>query len=116
MSNSTPITDPSQIVEEINRRFEGRKERVRSMPDNLPALKAADGFTVSVQASQYHYCTPRHNEGPYSHVECGYPSELPDAWAKWAEESDTTKTVFAYIPIFVVACEFARRGGLINDQ
>lgn len=86
------------------------------MPDQLAPLKAADGFTSSVQASQYHYCSPRENSGPYTLVECGYPSELPMAWAEWAEESGTTETVFAYIPLSVVAREFARRGGLINDQ
>ena len=35
-----------------------------------------DGFTMSVQASAYHYCTPRinHSEG-YLEVEIGFPSE-----------------------------------------
>lgn len=110
-----------QIAEEINRRLTSRGLWHTDMPEQLPTLKAADGFTVSVQASEYHYCVPRKNEGPYSHVECGYPSELPTAknewlpapWAKWAETPNTTQTVFAYIPIIEVAREFARRGGLI---
>jgi hypothetical protein len=113
MSNETPITDPLKIEEEINRRFAARKEWARNMPDQLTPLKAADGFTVSVQASEYHYCTPRKNEGPYSDVECGFPKELPVAWAKWAETPDTTDTVLPYIPLIEVAREFARRGGLV---
>jgi hypothetical protein len=113
MSNSTPITDPSQIVEEINRRFAAREDWALDTPDQLPPLKAADGFNVSVQASECHYCTPRKNAGPYSNVECGYPSELPTAWEAWADEPDTTITLFAYIPIIEVAREFARRGGLV---
>lgn len=28
-----------------------------------------DGTTISVQASFHHYCTPRSNLGPYTHVE-----------------------------------------------
>lgn len=114
MTNSTPITDPLQIVEEINRRFAEREEWARGTLDHLPSLKASDGFTVSVQASEYHYCTPRNNAGPYSHVECGFPKELPVAWAEWAETPDTTSTVFHYIPLIDVAREFARRGGLIK--
>jgi hypothetical protein len=113
MTNETLITDPLQIVEEINRRFAARQDWALDTPDQLPPLKAEDGFTVSVQASEYHYCTPRQNKGPYTHVECGYPSELPVAWADWAEAPDTTKTVFPYIPIIEVAREFARRGGLV---
>lgn len=113
MTKETLITDPLQIVEEINRRFAARKEWARDTPDKLPSLKAADGFTVSVQASEYHYCSPRKNVGPYSRVECGYPTELPVAWIGWAEDPDTTQTVFPYIPIFEVAREFARRGGLV---
>jgi len=113
MSNSTRITDPWQIVEEINRRFAAREDWALDTPDQLPPLKAADGFTVSVQASMYHYCTPRSNAGPYLCVECGFPSELPASWAEWAEEPDTTNTVFAFIPIINVAREFARRGGLV---
>lgn len=29
----------------------------------------ADGFTLSVQASDFHYCTPRSKEGPWTHFE-----------------------------------------------
>lgn len=114
MSNETPITDPLKIEEEINRRFVDRAEWARNMPEQIPHLKAADGFTSSVQASEYHYCSPRVNSGPYTLVECGYPSELPLAWVEWAEEPDTTQTVFPYIPLSVVALEFARRGGLVQ--
>ena len=113
MSNETLIIDPYQIEKEINRRFAERGEWARNTPYQLPALKAADGFTVSVQASEYAYCSPRENSGPYTFVECGYPSQLPSAWAEWAGEPDTTQTVFAYIPLSVVALEFSRRGGLI---
>ena len=116
MTNETPITDPLQIEDEINRRF---AERVsQNINGNIyieimPRMKAADGFIVSVQASEYHYCSPRGNSGPYTLVECGYPSELPAAWAEWAEEPDTTDAVFPFIPLSVVAREFARRGGLV---
>ena len=47
---------------------------------NRPAIrgliKCKDGFTMSVQASSDHACTPRDNTGPYAAVEIGYPSEL----------------------------------------
>jgi hypothetical protein len=34
-----------------------------------PRITCQDGTTLSVQASENHYCTPRSNYGPYSHVE-----------------------------------------------
>ncbi len=52
-----------------------------------PAIECQDGATVSVQASRTHYCTPRTDTGPYSHVEAGFPSvNPPDSWMKYAEE------------------------------
>ncbi len=51
-----------------------------------PSLVCKDGATVSVQASQYHYSTPRNDRGPYSHVEAGFPSVIPpDSWSEYAE-------------------------------
>lgn len=116
MTNKTPITDPLKIEEEINRRFAGRVSQNINGYNYIkvmPHMNAADGFNVSVQASEVHYCSPRENSGPYILVECGYPSELPVAWADWAETPDTTDTVFPFIPLSVVAREFARRGGLV---
>tara|TARA_A100001515_G_C4553556_1_gene204254 strand:+ start:149 stop:427 length:279 start_codon:yes stop_codon:yes gene_type:complete len=45
-----------------------------------PLIPFKDG-DLSVQASEFHYCTPRHNKGPYYNYEvayfrCGKFSEL----------------------------------------
>lgn len=34
-------------------------------------LVCKDGTTISVQASEFHYCTPRNNEGPWTEFETG---------------------------------------------
>ncbi len=34
----------------------------------------ADGFSMSVQASETTYCNPRDNMGPYIEAEIGFPS------------------------------------------
>jgi len=39
-----------------------------------PRVVCKNGFSLSVQASQYRYCSPRSDTGPYTHVEIGYPS------------------------------------------
>lgn len=34
-----------------------------------------DGFNMSVQGSQFHYCSPRKNQNWYNSMEVGFPSE-----------------------------------------
>ena len=67
-------------------------------------ITCTDGTKLSVQASRTHYCKPREDTGPYSHVEVGFPSIAPpDTWSKYAEEWDKpTDTVYAGIPVELV--------------
>lgn len=84
----------------------------------MPQIVCADGTTLSVQASEYMYCTPRDNKGPYSSVEVGYPSvEPPEIWQQYAEDPDRpTDTVYAYVPIELVSFFIARHGGIDTDR
>lgn len=43
------------------------------------SIKCSNGLQLSVQASENHYCTPRNNEGPYTHVEVySYDLKIPN--------------------------------------
>lgn len=72
------------------------------------------GTSLSVQASRTHYCTPRDNHGPYSAVEVGFPSRKPPkAWKEYCEDWEHPKdTVYAYVPIEMVATWIDLRGGV----
>ena len=78
--------------------------------EHADRVKCADGVTLSVQASEYHYCTPRTNHGPYYRVEVGFPSiKPPDSWARYADygdvvwdEAEGTDIVYGYIPVELV--------------
>ena len=60
-----------------------------------PRVHCADGFSVSVQASQYHYCRPRiDNAEKYNTVELGYPSASDDLITDYAEDDTYTNTVY----------------------
>jgi hypothetical protein len=50
-----------------------------------PRIVCEDGFSLSVQASDGHYCNPRHNESVfYDKVEVGYPSKRPpNTWREY---------------------------------
>jgi hypothetical protein len=77
-----------------------------------PRFDCPDGFSVSIQASRYHYCSPRENNQPaYSTVELGFPSEAVEAWLPYAEDEDRpTETVYGYVPLDVVAAALTEHG------
>lgn len=98
----------------------GRKER--TIPgvgftcglEILPRLECVDGFSVSMQADEFKYCSPRDNSGPWYKVELGFPSAVPtDEVMEYAEnKDDPTGTVYGYVPIQVVARLIDEHGGL----
>lgn len=76
-------------------------------------IECVDGFIMSVQASEFHYCKPRNNYGGYTHVECGYPSEVIDELLPYAEDRDNpTKTIYGHVPVELVADIIMSHGGL----
>jgi hypothetical protein len=81
-------------------------------PSNIMCV---DGFRVSVIASASAYCTPRTAQGPYTHVEVGFPSRRPepwDAWVKYAEDPEIpTGTVYGWVPVDLVRDLVAAHGG-----
>lgn len=66
-------------------------------------------YKVSVQASEYHYCTPREdNMEYYEEVELGFPEFLFSEIfiARYADDKDTPKdTVYPYVPLEDLAQE-----------
>ena len=89
-----------------------------------PRIVCLDGESISVQASEYHYCEPRIilENGDYTRVEVGYPScEPPESWHKYAEgesyidDLDYCDTIYAFIPIELVK-EFIKKHGGIDME
>lgn len=77
-----------------------------------------DGFSISVQASESSYCNPRGDEGPYTHVECGFPSSEPKGeLLEFAEDPDEpTQTVYPYVPVSIVMAELELHGGIESGK
>lgn len=76
-------------------------------------VTCADGFSVSIQADAAKYCMPRENNGPYTDVELGFPSNADGLITDYAEDpSNPTKTVYPYVPVQVVEQLIAKHGGL----
>jgi hypothetical protein len=76
-------------------------------------IKCIDGFTMSVQASQYMYCEPRVDVGPWRAVEVGFPSMRVEEFMKYAEDrGDPTQTVYNRVPVAVVNKVIQDHGGI----
>lgn len=91
------------------------------MKDQNPVILCNDGFTMSVQASAYHYCSPREDYPHYDYeqVEVGFPNRKPlGELANYREddESDYTETVYPYVPHYVVRDEIALHGGIKSGK
>lgn len=89
----------------------GRESRWQ---DQAPRIHCADGFNLSVQASETHYSSPRENGAyPYHLVEVGYPSgEIPEIM-EWCEDpAKPTDTVYGYVPTNIVNEVIHAHGGI----
>ncbi len=84
-----------------------------AMYPRAPRITCADDFSISVQANEDAYCSPRENTGPWHQVECGFPSAVPDGIMEYAEEGDKpTETVYGYVPIELVEKLIDDHGGI----
>ena len=81
---------------------------------NRPRLYCNDGYSISVQASAFHYCSPRLNGlQDYKSVELGYPSSEDELINEYAENAlNYTDTVYGYVPIEVVEKLIEKHGGI----
>lgn len=76
-----------------------------------------DGFSISVQASEYHYCSPRFNTNNYSSVELGFPNQVEELILEYAENIENpTKTVYGWTPIEVIEQVIEKHGGIDIDK
>jgi len=103
------------MIEELNEMFKSAPMIAGAVRRPLPKIVCLDGFRVSVQVGESLYCTPRDNKGPWTSVECGYPSESVPAWLDYATDPDEPCTsIYPYVPIELVVDEINRRNGYRN--
>ena len=82
-----------------------------------PRAVMADGFSVSIQATEYTYCTPAMNHArSYTDVELGFPSEedkLINEYTEYLEDDTYTDTVYPYVPVEIVDKLIEKHGGIV---
>lgn len=81
----------------------------------IKAITCQDGFTISVQCSGGHYCSPRIITAieNYKTFEVGFPSEKEDLLMEYAEDPENpTETVYGYVPLDVILKVIEKHGGI----
>jgi len=82
-----------------------------------PTIFCKDGFNMSVQGSESHYCSPRINTTLYSEMEIGFPSCKERMLMKYAEDSkQPTDTVYGYVPISIIEKVIKKHGGIDTER
>ena len=83
---------------------------------NRPRIVCKDGYSVSVQASGFHYCQPRvDGADKYESVELGFPNREDPLINDYAEDDgDLTRTVYGYVPVEVVNELIEKHGGIVE--
>lgn len=80
-----------------------------------PRIICKDGFQISIQASDTHYCKPQNIYAEvYEKVELGYPNEKEDLIMDYAEDEGDIETVYAYVPVTIVDEMLEKHGGIVD--
>ena len=103
-------TDKQKAIMETDPEWRPRRERI----------VCADGFSMSVQASVYAYCSPRINDAEYyTAVEVGYPSEQEELLMPHIEgyaKEGPTEDVYPWTPSTVVMNVILAHGGMVSGD
>lgn len=95
-----------QEVDYINQflRNTFKKNPITGMSETRPLFVFGDKTTISIQASNFTYCSPRQDGAKiYESVECGFPSKPIEQLFEYAEEEGVwTETVYPYVPVEVL--------------
>lgn len=84
-------------------------------------IECKDWFTMSVQASYWHYCNPRTTcyskySFVYDAMEVWYPSEKEESLMEYCEDSGTLETVYAFVPVEVINKVIEKHWGIIDNN
>ena len=81
-------------------------------------IVCADGFSMSIQASETAYCAPRMTGAArYSKVEVGFPSSREDLLLEYAEDrGNPTETIYGFVPANIVSLVIVKHGGIVEGQ
>jgi len=82
-----------------------------------PRIICNDGFSMSVQGSAGHYCSPRKTQSSYTSLEIGFPSDEESLIIEYAEdEHNLTDTVYGRVPVEIIQQVINKHGGINVEE
>lgn len=105
-----------QLSEYMEKHYKKEEFAGYEILQRFPRIRCSDGFTISIQAGESMYCSPRDNSGEWYQFEAGFPSARPSSeLMQYAENpDDPTETVYGYVPIEVLQRELDAHGGIVG--
>lgn len=106
----TPLQIEKTIRHYIDGRFKNAFTESEYEKERRIKQMCFGDLKLSIQASEFHYCSPREDCDYYNEVEIGFPNFnfSDDFISRYAEDKDKPKdTVYAYVPISEVAIEIS---------
>lgn len=85
-----------------------KKNTPFGLPNVRPMLHLTDKLSLSIQASEFHYCIPRDNFGPYSHVEVAITGGIPKILRPYYDSGG----VCGYVPVERINYLIHKHGGV----
>ena len=83
----------------------------------IPALVCRSGLKLSVQASRRHYCTPRTDEGPWTHVEVmASGCDLRTLGSLRPHHDTGVRGLYGYVPVATVLSLVDEHGGVDEEN
>ena len=104
-------------INQFLKKYRKVKQLVPGMTSSYtPHVVCNDGFTMSIQAGQSLYSTPKDDAKRYKAVEVGFPSEEELLIKKYAEDQENLcDTVYGFVPTKIVDTIIKKHGG-INEE
>jgi hypothetical protein len=120
-----PLSEQSQF-QSMNEPSQEKEPVVKFKP-LYGRVEFNNGGKVSIQASRSHYSKPRNDEGPYTHVEIGFPTRetrIPKLLIRFEETSQHGQgedfnpydSVYPYVPASVVNKLIQMNGGVKSGE
>ena len=98
---------------------EKREKKKQARKKINRAICCRDGFRMSVQASRDHFCVPRADVGPYTHVEVASTNELEELLLPFADGPQIVGTrpeLYVRVPAEVVRAVIRKHAGILQGQ
>ena len=78
----------------------------------VPHLRCAKGLTISLQASRTHYCEPKSDTGPWTHVEVMSPKVVLRSLMPYREARDSNLSM--RVPVDAINRLITHHGGIVE--